>query len=442
MFSLSKTKSECSVLVISWLKELFLSIIKLPKQRINIIKLIFGKENPLSLPIKKVIYRSAKFLLDFTEIIRRKININKSVIINQFKITEIFARPASKDFKIESGIILSLFILLNSIVPAEIKEGKTINPVKDICWSCVFPMTFGNVTTTSKAGRRDSNKVSNIFCNCGVEGGVTFGFWEPVFMVDVSMTPFNLVTLGGMRIKKNPTLKDQGTIKKIDNTQSQSTMHSHIYVYPIMSMMKMFTGFQCLSKFPKGKNGTDFAVGWMSEYDITFNNEVASLIMNPEALLYANPIAQAACAFDTAKALVDFPINRLHWCAASMGSLYPLTGVDGNHQSLVSSALLVTYRMIAKMHRMLQFHRTSGSSALCQPQLSPKWVKNQYKTQLVYPVAMSKGRNACQVIGAPTVIYEHFKIKPVTGEGFGILIWRKKSWCYRLKKEHLQMLLA
>ena len=67
-----------------------------------------------------------------------------------------------KNHKIESNngkaliiysAIICFYTLLNSIVPAEIKEGKTINPVKDICWSCMFPMTFGNDKTTSKAGR-------------------------------------------------------------------------------------------------------------------------------------------------------------------------------------------------------------------------------------------------------------------------------------------------
>ena len=86
---------------------------------------------------------------------------------------------------------------------------------------------------------------------------------------------------------------------------------------------------------------------------------------------------------------------------------------------------------------MLQFHRSCGRSAICKPQLAATIVKDQYKTQLVYPVAMSKGRRACQVIGAPTIFYEEFKAKPVTGEGFGILIWRKKSCCLRVKKKRL-----
>ena len=52
----------------------------------------------------------------------------------------------------------------------------------------------------------------------------------------------------------------------------------------------------------------------------------ASFIINPEALLFGNPIAQTACVADSVAATVSQPIDPLFWCMGSWVRLSPVGG--------------------------------------------------------------------------------------------------------------------
>ena len=67
---------------------------------------------------------------------------------------------------------------------------------------------------------------------------------------------------------------------------------------------------------------------YLSEIDPTWNNDGVAFFLNPEAALFANPIAIAACAVDCTSATVgvDTAADSMFWCAGCWGNLYPLTG--------------------------------------------------------------------------------------------------------------------
>src|SRR3546814_15425780 len=74
-------------------------------------------------------------------------------------------------------------------------------------------------------------------------------------------------------------------------------------------------------------------------------------IINPEAALFGNPIAQAACAADCVLASAGFANDLLFWCGGCQGSIYPFSGSVAAHVGGVQASLLLTERMIAKLHR-------------------------------------------------------------------------------------------
>ena len=79
--------------------------------------------------------------------------------------------------------------------------GRFVNPLTDICWSCLFPMSVGGLDIwPSVAGRPDTDNPDLPVCNCGLRVGVAMGFWEPVRLADVSMKPWCFVNLGGMKL--------------------------------------------------------------------------------------------------------------------------------------------------------------------------------------------------------------------------------------------------
>ena len=81
-------------------------------------------------------------------------------------------------------------------------HGRFMNPITDICWSCVFPLTIGSATLFSD-GQDDIGNPSTPVCYCSNPPriGVSIGFWEPVRLVDVTRTPFCMVGLGGIFIE-------------------------------------------------------------------------------------------------------------------------------------------------------------------------------------------------------------------------------------------------
>ncbi|WP_181664457.1 TraU family protein, partial [Escherichia coli] len=63
-----------------------------------------------------------------------------------------------------------------------------------------------------------------------------------------------------------------------------------------------------------------------SEIDPTWTDSSLTTILNPEAVIFANPIAQGACAADAIASAFNMPLDVLFWCAGSQGSMYPFNG--------------------------------------------------------------------------------------------------------------------
>ena len=108
------------------------------------------------------------------------------------------------------------------------------------------------------------------------------------------------------------------------STTKQSFYQVHWYVYPVIYWLELLVDFLCLEQ-------QSFDVAYMTELDPLWNADELSFILNPEAALFGNPIAQAACAADCAATSAGFPMDMLFWCGGCQGSLYPFTG--NNHGS-------------------------------------------------------------------------------------------------------------
>lgn len=302
--------------------------------------------------------------------------------------------------------------------------GRFVSPISDICWSCLFPMTLGPVAISE--GREDTTNPSFPLCFCKrlpnpvPMPGIPVGFWEPVRLVDVTRTPYCLVNIGGLKLGNS--VEGRGSLLHGPHGKHTSFYQVHWYIYPLIYWLELLTDFMCLEE-------ATFDVAYLTEFDVTWNNEEWGFLTNPEASLFANPIAQASCALDCTQATMGFPMDSLTWCAGCQGSLYPLTGFVTNHQSGVDSALLLTERMIASLHRKGLAEETSGERALCKKRLLPTLKKSQYKTQMTYPKPNTGGKHACTPLGRMSSLWASQKEYPVEGEDFGFLIWRKRNCC-------------
>ena len=308
---------------------------------------------------------------------------------------------------------------------ASAADSKVINPITDVCWKCIYPIhVMGyNIAPQHKDPVKYKKKM---LCECpGTPPvvGIPVAFWEPMYLIDVTMTPYKLVGLGGAKIASAGSRK-KGSISHVGLSGRSSFYNVHLYKYPILGWLNLLEDFPCLEK-------AKFNVEYMSEFDPLWDDDSWASVLSPDAFLYANPAAQAACIADCAASSTGNPLDKLFWCAGCSGSLFPLSGHVAHHSGGIQASSLAMHRLLAKLHR-LGLMWGFGKDSYCDRKPMPKLDRTLYKTQLVFPVADTKG--PCRFLGQSSEIWGSFKSYPNGGEDFVYLIWAKKHCCLDLAK--------
>lgn len=245
-------------------------------------------------------------------------------------------------------------------------EGRFVNPITDVCWECIFPVTIGNVPVAKGRQPDTPNPGMPIqFCPMGIfyRVGLAIGYWEPMALTDVTRSPYCMVNLGGFNI--NVGNVGTGTGGQENRANPGAFYHVHWYKYPLTYWLNIITSMGCLQ-------GGDMDIGYLSELDPMWDSSSLSMIIQPEAILFGNVIAQAACAADAAASLVHMPLDPLFWCAGSQGSMYPFNGWVSNEFSPMQTSLLLSERMAFKLHRQGMIMNSVGAdTAVCFEYPSP-----------------------------------------------------------------------
>lgn len=306
-------------------------------------------------------------------------------------------------------------------------NGSFINPITDVCWSCLFPMSIGSMEPF-KGDVPDSENPSSPICSCVAPPpvyrryGISVGYWEPIALVDVTRHPGCMVNLGGIELPLGSETS-AGYNETANSSRNSSFYYVHWYIYPLIYWLSILTDFACLDK-------ADFDVAYLTELDPTWDDDEMALFINPEVILFSNPIAQLACAADAISALAGLPIDTLFWCAGSHGSMYPLDGHVQEHVGGVAASTLLAERMTYKMHRegLLWDSIGKNGESLCRQHPAPIIPKSRYRYQMVNPLPTT-GSKGCFPFGRTTAIWGAGKEFPYKGEDFGYLIWRKRNCC-------------
>jgi conjugal transfer pilus assembly protein TraU len=304
--------------------------------------------------------------------------------------------------------------------------GRFVNPITDICWSCILPISIGAIPLAS-SGQRDIPNPPSPICACpGVPPriGVSIGFWEPARQVDVTRTPFCMVALGGVSLGSGFDISQGAQNTRLTGTATTSFYHAHYYINPVLSWMEVLLDFACLDAAP-------FDVAYLTEVDPLWRDDELTLILNPDAILFANPIAIAACAVDCVAASTGLGRPELFWCAGCQGAIYPMNGRVSVHLGGIQASALLSQRLTAKMHRQLIARAHHGQAALCGSYPMPIMDKTAYKTQLTYPIpnTLKMGDRCCQSFGETTQLWGAAKEFPIKGEDFSYLLFRKRNCC-------------
>lgn len=313
-------------------------------------------------------------------------------------------------------VLLFIFLLPLKVMASQC-QGHFVNPVTDVCWKCLFPLSIGGSKIVKAAnGLTDTNNPKSVIGTCGSRIGLQIGYWEPFALAETTDTPYCFVNMGGLKLASS---HKRGGRLQTGNAQRQAFYHAHWYKYPLVTWLNLLTDLGC-------QEGGDFDVMWMTELDVTWSDSSYSLLLNPDATLFANPVAQSACAADsTSSSILKKPLDSLFWCAGSSGSHYPLNGQITSPQSPVQTAFLLAQRLNYKLHRQQMITDTVGrDGATCHPVRYPVTPKSRYRYELVNQVADGKH---CYPSGYSALAMEEGKIKPNQSDQYGFLVWRKRN---------------
>ena len=184
---------------------------------------------------------------------------------------------------------LMLFVALPAgTAEAQSCTGRFVNPIADVCWECLFPISIGPIRMGSAAGAPDTPNPSSPICFCGSpipRIGLSLGVWEPARLMDVTRTPWCFPNLGGLTIDPGLPAARGRTGSSGGDGAAGSVWHAHYYVYPLLSWIGALIDLGCLE-------GGSLDIAWTSELDPAWLDDELSFLLNPEAALFANLPAQ------------------------------------------------------------------------------------------------------------------------------------------------------
>ncbi len=297
---------------------------------------------------------------------------------------------------------------------------RMVNPVTEVNWGGIFPIKIGGVTAFGTDEPDVPDATSSPLCFCSNVPGITVSFWDPFRIIEVVQDPWCVPTMGVQLSGITPAGRLSGTVSGPvgKKTSPHYFAQAHHIVFPVWQILDLFTDIPCVES-------GDWDVAYFTELDPLWQNDMESMILNPEALVFGNPALQMACMADSVASAAGLPRDELFWCMGQWGSTYPLTG-NLNTDNTVMGAAGVAARLLYKLNReMLICDRDINS---CGCVRTPIWVKSHYRLQIIRP-KVNTGSSIR--IGEPSPLWESYQSSPIEkgAENFGFVVMRKVTCC-------------
>ncbi len=303
--------------------------------------------------------------------------------------------------RIEQGAIAAFIMVLALLCkPAvAVKSGNAFNSAKDVHYEEI-DFRFEGI------------------CICPrpppvyFEEGMIYSYWEP-FLLEDTVSVANYSAKQGEFMGSSSLDQLGGKNKSSDAIEiaNESTFaQGHAYLIPIMEGI-------C--------DRNDYGM-WWSEYDSMWQDDELSILIHPEAALFANKAMQMACMTDAAAVNLGFPLDFMPWCVGSGGSVYPMNGHVDN-DNIVQANSTVAARLIAKLCRIGMI---CDPANLCGCDMTPVWIKSHYKLHTARPA----NRSPAYPVGKSAKFYDPGLNPPYYGEEgsndeFLWVVYRQQRCC-------------
>ncbi len=320
-------------------------------------------------------------------------------------------------------IVLSIFIYTDDAY--SVCRGTLFNPIKDVNWNGVFPISIAGVTVKGPDNPLPDT-IDPVICKCKKGPvtivGISVSFWEPANIIETVHDPFCFLILGLSIPKIFNTLKTDVTLPNAINAGNLVSFNAHWYKFNIWRLLSLFTNLPCISEFD------GFDVGYATEPDFFWNDDYLSIVLFPETLLFGNPYALVSCIPDAITAGFGFPLNPLFWCMGGWGGTYPVSRNSYTTHSMPVASAHIAGRMLYKMGRLLLLWDSAKSQ--CGATITPIWIKSHYKMHTMKPV-----RSQIIPIGKVGILWETGK-NPIplgtvkgSADNFAWMLFKKVRCC-------------
>jgi conjugal transfer pilus assembly protein TraU len=333
--------------------------------------------------------------------------------------------------KFKSALLVCL-LLLSLCSSTEVFAVGCSNPsmktvlMKNINWHSMMPMYFaGSVSAVAEDGVIDINDTigaNSAVCSCGASAikryGIPIGFWEPARIVErvhdaFCLYAFNSDVSGSMDWREKGTTKLPNSV--LPGAESAFN-HAHYYMFPVMAILGIAIDISCAEA-----SGVD--IGYMTEVDPAWRKDSLSTILQPEALLFANPFSQLACMPSTITDQLGMalPGRYFFWCNGAKGSVYPITG-NNSHDHVTDEVGGTVNKLIFKLTRQAMIW--DPAVHVCYPLPTLTWIKDHYKMH----VSEAFRSPITSTLGTSSLINGFYQNVPFY-ENYVHVIFRKRMCC-------------
>lgn len=304
-----------------------------------------------------------------------------------------------------------------------------------MCWSCIFPLYIAGVPVATgvmpdNAGHLGMAALPVCVCPIPVppfvRPGITISFFNPDKILEVVQDPLCSPALGVTLGASNASLLERGTKtddKGEEDTSKLSTFQAHDVAFAPFKALGLLVDLVCV----EAPSVLDYA--YLTEFDPLWQSSMLSSVINPEALLLANPVAQVACIADSVASLVFNPLDPLFWCMGSWGDAYPMDGKTVQSQNWTQGAAATAGKLLYKLHRELLIWDESGRYTTCTKIPMPIWNKSNYRLQIQNPIPHPLGT----VIGQSGTLstWSIGKNIPMSphGNDFSFMLFSRRGCC-------------
>ncbi len=321
-----------------------------------------------------------------------------------------------------SPILILAFMLLPATNVNAVCTGSFIDLIGNIAWESIFPIKVAGITVVNSNLEDSPANISAPVCVCPslvspyFSIGLPVEFWEPSRLIETVKDPWCFPSTG---INVVPNTTGAGTSRGLVDADDEFTFsQAHYIIFPVLEMLGLLTDFAC-------KEIDGFDIGYLTPVDPLWNSDTMAYLINPEATLFGNPIAQLACIADSITANAGMPLDFMFWCMGSWGSAYPLTGSISNSNMMDAQAGTAA-RMIYKLTREFLIWDTAGGN-LCMPSIPAIWTKSHFGLQ----IAMPKKGGGRVPIGRSSLLWGSLKNPPFFGDNFVFVLFKKRNCCAR-----------